>query len=314
MTSAHASSGVFAIRGIATATIVGTSSSLGEWPSGRRAVLSAVSAQDEDALGRAAEFVGPELLGYSTVGLDRGGQRAQQCGPLLGGDLVDLGRPDHDGVRPQMAGLPTQPGFTCTEQSPPDGQCRFRPVAMRGLTDSVRCRPRGRPRGRFTTYGALNRYGGLRPVARRRCRAGALRGRVPIQCAVCWRARTRAAGLVRAIAAERTPRPPLSVGEDFLLLSSAKFTPERIEVTKRVGLNLILPIAATLPFERHLRWAKMRKLPGDVAESLMNGCRGHGGPSHHRQGCPAHQRPWQGRRSGGGGADPGGELPHRTAG
>jgi len=61
----------------------------------------------------------------------------------------------------------------------------------------------------------------------------------------------------------------LSVGEDFLLLSSARFEPGKIDVTKRIGLELILPIAAMLPLERHARWSKAIQLPGKVAESLL---------------------------------------------
>lgn len=61
----------------------------------------------------------------------------------------------------------------------------------------------------------------------------------------------------------------LSVGEDFVLLSSAKFESGKIEVTKRVGLNLILPLAAVLPFERHTRWAEAMHFPGKVTEHLM---------------------------------------------
>lgn len=61
----------------------------------------------------------------------------------------------------------------------------------------------------------------------------------------------------------------LSVSEDFVLLSSAKFGTEKIEVTKRVGLDLILPLAAVLPFERHLRWAQIMKVPRKVAVELM---------------------------------------------
>ncbi|NED15667.1 ATP/GTP-binding protein [Streptomyces sp. SID9124] len=72
------------------------------------------------------------------------------------------------------------------------------------------------------------------------------------------------AGLVEASDA-------LSVGEDFVLLSSAKFGAEKIEVTKRVGLGLILPLAAMLPFERHVRWAQLKQIPVKVAESLLNG-------------------------------------------
>jgi hypothetical protein len=72
------------------------------------------------------------------------------------------------------------------------------------------------------------------------------------------------AGLVEASDA-------LSVGEDFLLLSSAKFDAGKIEVTERVGLEMILPLAAMLPLERHLRWAQAMHMPGKVAESLLRG-------------------------------------------
>ena len=61
----------------------------------------------------------------------------------------------------------------------------------------------------------------------------------------------------------------LSVGEDFVLLSSAKFEPEKIEVSKRVGLDLILPIAAMLPISRYLPWAQTMKKSADVAKHLM---------------------------------------------
>ncbi|GAA2175673.1 ATP-binding protein [Agrococcus versicolor] len=61
----------------------------------------------------------------------------------------------------------------------------------------------------------------------------------------------------------------LSVGEDFTLLSSAKFGEERIELGKRVGVDLILPIAAMLPVQRHLRWADGQHLPRKVAEQLV---------------------------------------------
>lgn len=66
-------------------------------------------------------------------------------------------------------------------------------------------------------------------------------------------------------------REALSVGEDFVLLSSAKFEAGRIEVTQRIGLNLILPIAAMLPFERHVRWAKAMSGRGKVYKHLIGG-------------------------------------------
>lgn len=63
----------------------------------------------------------------------------------------------------------------------------------------------------------------------------------------------------------------LSVGEDFLKLSSARFEPGRIDVSERIGVDLILPLAALLPLERHLRWSRTLKLPRDVGETLFGG-------------------------------------------
>lgn len=63
----------------------------------------------------------------------------------------------------------------------------------------------------------------------------------------------------------------LSVGEDFLLLSSAKFEAGRIEVAERVGLDLVLPLAAMLPLERHARWVARQNLSAKVAENLLQG-------------------------------------------
>jgi hypothetical protein len=42
-------------------------------------------------------------------------------------------------------------------------------------------------------------------------------------------------------------------------------------VTERVGLELILPLAAMLPFERHVRWDQAKRISGKVAENLLNG-------------------------------------------
>lgn len=58
----------------------------------------------------------------------------------------------------------------------------------------------------------------------------------------------------------------LSFGEDFMLLSSAHFEPGRIEVNRQIGLDLVLPIASILPFERQARWAKAPQLPAQVAK------------------------------------------------
>jgi hypothetical protein len=63
----------------------------------------------------------------------------------------------------------------------------------------------------------------------------------------------------------------LAVGEDFLRLSSAKFEPNRIEVTERIGLDLVLPVAAMLPFERHMLWVKKQQIGAKVVEDLLAG-------------------------------------------
>lgn len=61
----------------------------------------------------------------------------------------------------------------------------------------------------------------------------------------------------------------LSVGEDFVLLSSAKFEGNKIEVSKRVGLNLLLPLASVFAFERHLKWAQADHIGKDLAVQLL---------------------------------------------
>lgn len=63
----------------------------------------------------------------------------------------------------------------------------------------------------------------------------------------------------------------LAVGEDFVLLSSAKFEPNRIEVTERIGLDLVLPLAAMLPFERHIEWVEQKQIGAKVVEELLGG-------------------------------------------
>lgn len=62
----------------------------------------------------------------------------------------------------------------------------------------------------------------------------------------------------------------LSMGEDFILLSSARFEPGRIEVTKRVGLDLVLPVAILLPLERVAQWADRFNVPIKMLGGLVN--------------------------------------------
>lgn len=62
----------------------------------------------------------------------------------------------------------------------------------------------------------------------------------------------------------------LSMGEDFVLLSSAKFEPGKIEVTERVGLDLILPVAFMLPLERVAQWADKFDIPLKMLGRLVD--------------------------------------------
>ncbi|WP_336879950.1 TRAFAC clade GTPase domain-containing protein [Rhodococcus globerulus] len=70
----------------------------------------------------------------------------------------------------------------------------------------------------------------------------------------------------------------LSIGEDFMLLSSAKFElkadsaePLKIDLKQRIGLDLVLPIASLLPLERRVLWEKKMELPWKVADTLADG-------------------------------------------
>lgn len=56
-----------------------------------------------------------------------------------------------------------------------------------------------------------------------------------------------------------------SFGKDFLLLSSAKFTPGHIDISQRKGIDVLLPLACVLPVQRKLRWQNLKVLPADLA-------------------------------------------------
>lgn len=55
-----------------------------------------------------------------------------------------------------------------------------------------------------------------------------------------------------------------------MLLSSARFEPDRIEVTQRVGLDLNLPVASMLPLERVAQSAKNFNIPFKVLSGLVD--------------------------------------------
>lgn len=78
------------------------------------------------------------------------------------------------------------------------------------------------------------------------------------------------ADLRQTIASLIVDETALSVGEDFVILSSAKFEEDEINVEDRIGLELILPLASVLPFERHVRWAQRRETSGKVVTQLLD--------------------------------------------
>lgn len=60
-----------------------------------------------------------------------------------------------------------------------------------------------------------------------------------------------------------------SFGKDFLLLSSAKFTPGSIDTSQQTGVDVLLPLASVLPIQRHLWWQELKVLPIGMAEKLI---------------------------------------------
>lgn len=70
----------------------------------------------------------------------------------------------------------------------------------------------------------------------------------------------------------------LAVGEDYMLLSSAKFELAAdsaatldIDTSRRVGVDLVLPIASMLPIERRVQWQTRLTIPLKVLETLADG-------------------------------------------
>lgn len=69
----------------------------------------------------------------------------------------------------------------------------------------------------------------------------------------------------------------LSLGEDFLLLSSGRFqlrsddlTPEVIDLSRRIGLDLVLPVSLFLPLERRTQWAERLNAPLSVLDTVAD--------------------------------------------
>lgn len=70
----------------------------------------------------------------------------------------------------------------------------------------------------------------------------------------------------------------LAIGDDFMLLSSAKFelasdasSPIEIDLNRRIGVDLVLPVASMLPLERRVQWQSKLSIPMKVLDSLADG-------------------------------------------
>lgn len=93
-----------------------------------------------------------------------------------------------------------------------------------------------------------------------------------------WKAAEHVDGLRATIETLVDTPEALSVGEDFMLLSSAKFKltsagpdPVEINVHQRVGLDLILPVASLLPLERLVQWHERMEIPRKVLDTVADG-------------------------------------------
>ena len=61
----------------------------------------------------------------------------------------------------------------------------------------------------------------------------------------------------------------VALGEDYLRLSSAEFTPERIDTKETVGLDTIVPLAMLLPIQHFARWEERKILPTAKARKAL---------------------------------------------
>ncbi|QPK82768.1 ATP/GTP-binding protein [Corynebacterium qintianiae] len=62
----------------------------------------------------------------------------------------------------------------------------------------------------------------------------------------------------------------VSLGEDFLLLSSAKFSPGDVDTTTNIGLDVIVPLATLLPVERFAKIENRKLVPVEKLARAAN--------------------------------------------
>ncbi|WP_296182997.1 GTPase [uncultured Corynebacterium sp.] len=61
----------------------------------------------------------------------------------------------------------------------------------------------------------------------------------------------------------------LSVGEDYIVISSAEFKNDSIDLEKHKGVDALLPLSTILPIQRYQRWNVLRLLPAGLADEKM---------------------------------------------
>ena len=61
----------------------------------------------------------------------------------------------------------------------------------------------------------------------------------------------------------------VALGEDFLRLSSAQFSPDRIDTDTTIGLDTIVPLTLLLPISHFARWEERKILPARKAHQTL---------------------------------------------
>lgn len=61
----------------------------------------------------------------------------------------------------------------------------------------------------------------------------------------------------------------LSVGEDYIVISSAEFKNDSIDLDKHKGVDALLPLSTILPIQRYQRWNVLRLLPAGLADEKL---------------------------------------------
>lgn len=74
---------------------------------------------------------------------------------------------------------------------------------------------------------------------------------------------------LRKAIADLVEEGAVSLGEDFLRLSSAQFTPGEIDTQTTIGLDMIVPLTMLLPVDHFARWQERKLLPAQKTRQVL---------------------------------------------